>query len=89
MRAQPLLNRRRACLGQHHLRGSQRRQNLRGVFTAEPLKHPSAKVMLFDDVVTTGATSQAAAEALKAAGYGVVGVLCLAHSQSLCEAPMA
>ena len=89
MRAQPLLNRRRACLGQHHLRGSQRRQNLHGVFTAEQLKHPSAKVMLFDDVVTTGATSQAAAEALKAAGYGVVGVLCLAHSQSFCEAPMA
>ena len=89
MRAQPLLNRRRACLGQHHLRGSQRRQNLHGVFSAEPLQHPSAKVMLFDDVVTTGATSQAAAEALKAAGYGVVGVLCLAHSQSLGEAPMA
>ena len=89
MRAQPLLNRRRACLGQHHLRGSQRRQNLHGVFSAEPLEHPSAEVMRLDDVVTTGVTSQAAAEALKAARYGVVGVLCLAHSQSLCEAPMA
>ena len=89
MQAQPLLNRRRACLGQHHLSGSQRLQNLHGVFSAEPLEHPSTEVMRLDDVVTTGATSQAAAEALKAARYGVVGVLCLAHSQSLCEAPMA
>ncbi|CAK28932.1 MAG: hypothetical protein DBW81_00745 [Synechococcus sp. MED-G67] len=88
MRAQPLLHRRRACLGQHHLSGSQRRQNLQGVFSVEPLQHPSAKVMLLDDVVTTGATSQAAAEALQAAGYGVVGVLCLAHTSSLFDATM-
>jgi predicted amidophosphoribosyltransferase len=39
-------------------------------------------VMPLDAVMTTGATSQAAAEALQAAGYGVVGVLCLAHRQS-------
>ena len=88
MRAQPLLHRRRACLGQHHLSGSQRRQNLQGVFSVEPLQQPSAKVMLLDDVVTTGATSQAAAEALQAAGYGVVGVLCLAHTSSLFDATM-
>ena len=82
MPARALLHRRRACLGQHHLSGSQRRQNLQSVFPVEPLQHPSAKVMLLDDVMTTGATSQAAAEALQAAGYGVVGVLCLAHRQS-------
>ena len=46
-------------------------------------------VMLLDDVVTSGATGQAAAEALEAAGHGVVGVLCLAHRQSPGDAPMA
>ena len=88
MRARALLHRRRACIGQHHLNGSQRLQNLQGVFSAEPLDQSSAEVMLLDDVVTTGATSQAAAEALRAAGYGVVGVLALAHGHSQIDAPM-
>ncbi|MEL0340729.1 MAG: hypothetical protein VXA52_11235, partial [Synechococcus sp.] len=79
LRAQALLHRRRACIGQHHLNGSQRRQNLSGVFAAEPPHHPSTEMVLLDDVVTSEATSQAAAEALEAAGYGVVGVLCLAQ----------
>ena len=89
LRIRSLLHRRRACIGQHHPNGSQRRQNLSGVFAAEQLHPPSAEVMLLDDVVTTGATSQAAAEALQAAGHGVVGVLCLAHRQSPGDAPMA
>ena len=89
LRARSLLHRRRACIGQHHLNGSQRRQNLSGVFAAEPPHHPSTEVVLLDDVVTSGATSQAAAEALEPAGYGVVGVLCLAQRPSPGDAPMA
>ena len=89
LRTRALLHRRRACIGQHHLNGSQRRQNLSGVFAAVPLHRPSAEVMLLDDVVTSGATSQAAAETLEAAGYGVVGVLCLAQRPSPGDAPMA
>ena len=89
LRARSLLHRRRACIGQHHLNGSQRRQNLSGVFAAEPPHHPSTEVVLLDNVVTSVATSQAAAEALEAAGYGVVGVLCLAQRPSPGAAPMA
>ena len=84
-----LLKRRRACIAQHHLNGWQRQQNLRGVFTAEPRQQAPAQVILMDDVLTSGATSQAAAEALKAAGHGVVGVLCLAYCHSSVDAPMA
>tara|TARA_B100001939_G_scaffold314438_1_gene298899 strand:- start:2698 stop:3201 length:504 start_codon:yes stop_codon:yes gene_type:complete len=86
--AQVVLKRRRACIGQHHLNGWQRRQNLRGVFTAEPIQRSLGQILLVDDVLTSGATSEAACQALKAAGYGVVGVLCLAHATSAVDTTM-
>ena len=79
---QALLHHRRACIGQHHLNGSQRRQNLSGVFAAEPPHHPSTEVMLLDDV-TSGATSQAAAEALEPLGMGLLESFAWPSAQAL------
>ena len=75
-----LLQRHRACLGQHHLNRQQRAENLRGVFAAAPAQNPNATVLLIDDVRTSGATGQAAAEALQQAGYTVLGLLCLSST---------
>ena len=57
---------------QSGLGGAERRANLRGAFWAAPCP---AAVAVVDDVVTTGATAGAAAEALRAAGAGRVEVL--------------
>lgn len=56
------------------LDASQRRANLRGSFTALP-EVDGQRVLLIDDVVTTGVTAEACAEALRAAGAIDVGVL--------------
>ena len=59
----------------------QRRQNVSGAFAVEPALLPriaAAKVVLVDDVVTTGATVGACARALKQAGTARVDVLSLA-----------
>ncbi len=53
----------------------QRLDNVAGAFDADPLSLAGARVLLVDDVLTTGATMQACAEAVIAAGahsiYGV------------------
>ncbi len=59
----------------------QRRLNIRGCFqTIAPDKIQGRRVLLIDDVLTTGATANAAAEALKAAGAAHVGVFTLARA---------
>jgi len=57
-----------------------RRTNVTGAFEADPTQVAGHRVLLVDDVVTTGATAHAAAEALLAAGATGVRVVALARS---------
>ena len=66
-----LLQRVRATAAQSQLDAASRRRNLRGAFRAEGRELP-AHVALVDDVMTTGATVHAAAEALRQAGVARV-----------------
>lgn len=56
----------------------QRRANLDGTFKA--VKPPPDRVLLVDDVFTTGATAKEASRALLAAGSSRVDVLCIART---------
>lgn len=79
----PALRRIRPTAPQVGLSGSARRDNVVGAFDLHP-RHsadlPGQTVLLFDDVVTTGATLQAAAAPLRAAGARVT---CLALLQAV------
>lgn len=63
-----LLRRGRATAPQSELHASQRHRNLRGAFVADDIAGVPAHVALVDDVMTTGATLHAAADALHRAG---------------------
>lgn len=67
------LTRPRATPTQTHLKAKQRRQNLKQAFQADSnlLSHLE-KVALLDDVITTGATMQAAANTLQSVQPGLV-----------------
>jgi ComF family protein len=70
-RAPLLLERTRATSAQSLASGAERRQRVRGVFRCtRPLQ--GERLALIDDVLTTGSTAQAAAEALLAAGAGPI-----------------
>lgn len=75
-----LLHRARHTPPQAGLSRAERQQNLQGAFK---VNHPTAlkgkHVLLVDDVLTTGATANACAKALKAAGASSVSVLAIAR----------
>jgi ComF family protein len=73
-----LLRRVRDTRAQARLRGADRRRALAGAFT--PVRAPPERVLLVDDVLTTGSTVAACAEALVAAGARRVDVLTAARS---------
>lgn len=84
LRRRDLLERSRPVLGQHHLGLRLRRANQVGAFrclrppaAGEARRHP---LLIVDDILTSGATACSAAETLRAAGWRVHGVLCLAKT---------
>lgn len=84
------LRRRRHTDPQAGLTRRQRRENIRGCFqTAAPEAVRGRRVLLIDDVLTTGATVNAAAAALKQAGAAHVGVFTLARADRGAATPGA
>ncbi|MBI1730577.1 ComF family protein [Candidatus Acetothermia bacterium] len=74
-----LLQKIRETRSQMELSGEERRQNLQGAFIARP--HPTLKrVLILDDVYTTGATARECSRALRECGWEQVMVLTLART---------
>lgn len=61
---------------------SQRFKNIKNAFSADPLKIKNKRILLVDDVVTTGATSYTAAETLLEAGAKSVSLISLLRSDN-------
>ena len=79
--APALLFRTRPTVGQHHLGRNLRTRNLHKAFAALACRDQSPRPLwLVDDILTTGATACAAAEALATAGHAVQGLLALART---------
>jgi len=88
LRLMPALERAGSRASQTSLTPSERRENVRGVFAPASGSEGSvrgARVLLVDDVLTTGATASEAAEALRAMGAG--SVLLLTYARALATAP--
>lgn len=78
-----LLLRLRPGADQHTLGRTGRLRNLQGVFAAAPENAPllqGQRLLLVDDVMTTGATLHAAAQVLRHAGAAQVGALVVARA---------
>ena len=78
-----LLLRLRPGADQHTLGRTGRLRNLQGVFAAAPANAPllqGQRLLLVDDVMTTGATLHAAAQVLRHAGAAQVGALVVARA---------
>lgn len=75
-----LLRRVRATPAQTGLDAAARRRNLRDAFALAPAARLPAHVVVFDDVMTTGATLREAARCLRRAGVARVDVWALARA---------
>jgi predicted amidophosphoribosyltransferase len=68
---------------QSGLRAAERRKNVKGAFAVpRPERVRGLRVLLVDDVMTTGATADACARALLDAGVRRVSVLSLARARA-------
>lgn len=74
------LQRTRATTPQATLPDGRRGSNVRGAFRAHPQTVAGRRVALVDDVVTSGATAEAAAQALLEAGAASVTVIAVARA---------
>lgn len=74
-----LLKRTRETASQVSLPREAREENMRGAFRATRHADPSLTYIVIDDVITTGATLQAAIDALREAGAEHIVSLALAH----------
>lgn len=77
--APDLLIRNKSTRPQVELKGDERRQNLKGVFSVNPRIDIPKTVLLFDDVFTTGSTLHEAAKVLKRFGAEKVWGLTIAR----------
>ena len=75
-----LLRKRRWTPRQAGLGRRQRLRNLRGVFAVRRIRRIPSRVLLVDDVLTTGSTVKECAATLKSAGVERVDVLAVARS---------
>ena len=77
-----LLQRSRDTASQTGLDRRARRRNVRDAFSVHPgiRAEPHERLRLVDDVVTTGATLEAAARALRNAGFRHVAAVCVART---------
>lgn len=78
--ARSALERRRDTPSQTGLAFEERRRNVAGAFAADPRRIRGARLVLVDDVVTTGATLGEAARTLRAAGARDVAAVCAART---------
>jgi len=78
--AASLLERTRTVARQTGLPRTERRRNMRGAFRVAATADVPPSVLLVDDVYTTGATVDAAARALRAAGAASVHVVTFART---------
>jgi ComF family protein len=74
------LRRTRDTASQVGLSRAQREQNLRGAFAVDPALVEGRRVVLLDDVLTTGSTAHAAASALQAAGAARIDLVAVARA---------
>jgi ComF family protein len=74
------LKRKRETKSQVGLTILERQENVRGAFRAEPAIVSGARVLLMDDVATTGATLSECARALLNAGAKAVSAVTIAHA---------
>ncbi len=73
----PLLRLTRLAAEQHRLSHGERARNVRGLFISKPAPE---RVLLVDDLMTSGATASAAAAALRQAGATHIDLVCVART---------
>ena len=74
----------KATAAQHQLSPKDRQRNLKGAFRLGPdwtIERMNSRVLLVDDIYTTGTTARAAAMELRRAGISVVGIAAAAQAQ--------